>query len=154
MISLLFCTLCLLSARLCAAQLQQCHRKDGSITSDLPCDPAANVSACCGQGYKCATSMFCVDKNGYDLLGTCTDPSWANPACPFRQLSQYMSQIGLKVTSSSNVILNADPGNNAFNYTLNTTDCHDGTICPNPKNDTCCFNNQGVTVITFHNSHL
>ena len=80
--------LSLLSAHLCAAELLQCHRKDGSVLHDLPCDPSANVSACCGPGYACGTSLYCENTNGIKLVGSCTDPTWMNPACPFIQLSQ------------------------------------------------------------------
>lgn len=47
-----------------------------------------------------------------------------------------------------------DSGNHRFNATLNTTDCHDGTTCPNAKNETCCANKEGVSVISFHNTGL
>ena len=43
-----------------------------------------------------------------------------------------------------------DIGNNNFDYERNTTACADGTFCPNPNNQTCCFNNQGHSLISYH----
>ncbi|KAL8706625.1 MAG: hypothetical protein Q9201_000372 [Fulgogasparrea decipioides] len=45
---------------------------------------------------------------------------------------------------------------NRFNYTLNTTFCGDGAVCPNnffstSKNKTCCDNHQGKTEVDYHN---
>ena len=34
-----------------------------------------------------------------------------------------------------------------FNFTLNTTNCHDGTLCVNPNSQACCFNAQGVAQV-------
>lgn len=45
-------------------------------------------------------------------------------------------------------------GYTAFNYTLNTTICSDGTICPFPNNQTCCNNGQGIHEINFHNDNI
>ncbi len=41
---------------------------------------------------------------------------------------------------------------NFFDYDTNTTRCDDGTFCPNPNNQTCCFNHQGRKEITYHNT--
>ena len=38
-----------------------------------------------------------------------------------------------------------------FNYTLNTTECSDGTICPFPNNQTCCFNHDGIEEVDYDN---
>lgn len=43
---------------------------------------------------------------------------------------------------------------NYFVYASNTTECSDGTFCPNPQNETCCFNDEGVREITFHNNAI
>ena len=37
-----------------------------------------------------------------------------------------------------------------FDFTLNTTACADGTFCLNPNNQTCCFNQQGNKLISYH----
>ncbi|KAL8832972.1 MAG: hypothetical protein Q9170_004608 [Blastenia crenularia] len=43
-----------------------------------------------------------------------------------------------------------------FTYELNTTICHDGTVCPNndfaTSNNTCCDNHQGRPEINYHNN--
>ena len=161
------------------AQLQQCHRRDGSVIPDLPCDPSgiqlfsssyplllltrivANVSACCGQGFKCIDSLHCEAQNGFPLVGSCTDPTWMDPACPFMQLREYLPElqpqipikIPIRVTGSKSIWCLVT-GNHRFNASRNTTDCHDGTTCPNARNDTCCINKQGVSVITFHNTRI
>ncbi|KAL6714057.1 hypothetical protein ACLMJK_008551 [Lecanora helva] len=132
MFSYLFLSLSL-TAHLSAAQLLPCYDKNGKVVGDVPCDPAANVSACCGASYKCVTSLYCEAGTGFQLMGTCTDPTWNDPECPFQQLNR---------------------GDNQFIATLNITDCGDGTACPNPKNKTCCFNKQGVKIITYHNDYL
>jgi len=42
---------------------------------------------------------------------------------------------------------------NTFSYTLNTTFCHDGTICPFPNNTDCCDHGDGITEIRFNNAN-
>ena len=69
-------------ARLCFCQLKKCYNIIGGLVLDLPCDPSANVSACCGQDYTCSTNFYCTDKNGFQLVGTCTDKTWQDSACP------------------------------------------------------------------------
>ena len=83
----------LLSAQRCFCQLKQCWNDKGELTSDLPCDPSANTSACCGQGWTCSTSFYCTVKvesgRDWDGLGSCTDKTWSDPACPL-PLSQLI----------------------------------------------------------------
>lgn len=56
-------------------------------------------------------------------------------------------------SSSTNNMDCLEPGAvNYFDYNTNTTKCSDGTFCPNPGNETCCFNHEGVGEITFHNN--
>lgn len=69
-------------ARRCFCQLKQCYHLDGVLSDDLPCDPSANVSACCGQNYTCSTNLYCTDYNGFRLVGSCTDKTWHDSACP------------------------------------------------------------------------
>ena len=65
------------------SQLKQCHDSQGHVQPDLPCDPSANVSACCQIGYTCSTNFYCTSsENGYHFVGTCTDDKWHDPACP------------------------------------------------------------------------
>ncbi len=54
----------------------------------------------------------------------------------------------------SDVFTRTDIGNNAFNYTLNITICSDGTFCPNPNNETCCYNNKDIREIEYSNNAL
>ncbi|KAL8831106.1 MAG: hypothetical protein Q9191_001055 [Dirinaria sp. TL-2023a] len=44
-----------------------------------------------------------------------------------------------------------DPLTQHFSYAKNVTICGDGTVCPGPKNQTCCKNHQGRTELNFHN---
>ena len=69
-------------ARYCFCQLKQCYHTGGGLSTDLPCDPSANVSACCGQGWTCVTNFYCSQRGG-KFVGTCTDQAWRDPACPF-----------------------------------------------------------------------
>ena len=74
-------------ARCCYCQLKQCYYLDGSLGIDLPCDPSANVSACCGQDWTCSTNIYCGHSyggkdDGIKNVGSCTDKSWRDPACP------------------------------------------------------------------------
>lgn len=66
--SLLLC-LSLFLAQLCQGQSKQYYRADRVALPDLPCDPIANVSACCREKYRCAAKLFCQDENGFDLVG-------------------------------------------------------------------------------------
>ena len=47
-----------------------------------------------------------------------------------------------------------DAGAHRFDFSSNTTICGDGTICPNPGNQTCCANHQGVTLIQYRHSDI
>ncbi len=52
----------------------------------------------------------------------------------------------------SDVFTRTDIGNNAFNYTLNITICSGVTFCPNPNNETCCYNNKDIREIEYSNN--
>ena len=47
----LFAFIYLVLPRLCLGQLKQCYSVNGTPMADFPCDPGANVSACCGHNY-------------------------------------------------------------------------------------------------------
>lgn len=83
-------------------QVKNCYDCDGTVLVDYPCDPSANVgtvvlspfkswltlftikvSACCGIGGRCVTNLFCMSVRGAQIVGSCTDKSWANDACPW-----------------------------------------------------------------------
>ena len=78
---------------------QKCYRKDGLAMPDHPCDPGAEVSACCGQGWTCSSNMYCTDPEGFQGVGSCTDITWQSPACPFVELSMQCLFL-LEVCSS------------------------------------------------------
>ncbi len=81
-VMILFPFLFLFVAPCCLCQLKQCYYLSGDISPDFPCDPSANVSACCGQGSTCVTNFYCIDLLGATHIGSCTDETWQNPACP------------------------------------------------------------------------
>ncbi|KAI4108349.1 MAG: hypothetical protein LQ339_002250 [Xanthoria mediterranea] len=126
------------------AQLKQCYKYGGNSSPDFPCNPEAETSACCGQGYICRTNLYCEDSNdGAKYAGTCTDSNWDlnnDPACPFVLNKVYDPDIG------------------DFDYDLNTTRCRDTspqTLCPNnyssTSNNTCCDKSQGIIEINYQN---
>ena len=45
--------------------------------------------------------------------------------------------------------INPVDGTGIFSFTLDTTDCGDGTYCPNADNQTCCDDQQGVEEIDY-----
>ena len=65
-------------------QLKPCYGWDGSSSNNFPCNPEANVSACCGGGSMCMTNIYCKNPSGLLVVGACTDRSWNDPACPWR----------------------------------------------------------------------
>ncbi|KAL8869738.1 MAG: hypothetical protein Q9174_004044 [Haloplaca sp. 1 TL-2023] len=123
------------------AQLKACYRWNGDSAPDFPCNPEADVSACCGGGYKCGTNLFCEDEYGAMLVGTCTDRSFTDPACPYAlNAGNYDLESGLY----------------GFDYKQNTTICPDATICPKNnfskrENETCCENHKGRAEINYQN---
>ena len=70
---------------ICSAQLKRCYDVNGNPISQIPCDPSANVSACCAPGAFCQTNLYChgggVDDT-FDSVGGCTDETGNDPACP------------------------------------------------------------------------
>lgn len=80
----LYCLLALLAllTPLCFGQLKSCYYDVGSPANDFPCDPAANVSICCGGSYYCAEDFYCIIRVGSWGVGSCTDKRWQDPACP------------------------------------------------------------------------
>ncbi|KAK3290947.1 uncharacterized protein B0H64DRAFT_331528 [Chaetomium fimeti] len=73
-----------------ASAQSQCFYPDGSASSDVPCDPDAAVSMCCGSAELCLSSGLCRDAGtGPDegisyARGTCTDREWESEVCPQR----------------------------------------------------------------------
>lgn len=66
----------------CLGQLPLCYFWNGEEGDEVPCDPDASVSACCGQGLICDTNLYCLMTNGTRLVPTCTDVTWQSINCP------------------------------------------------------------------------
>ena len=95
----------------CLGLVPACYFYGGAqATLDVPCDPDASDSACCGPNFVCATNLYCVAPTGVLIIGSCTDPTWQSADCPLP-----VDQTSKGVYFSSNEI----------------TNCSDGTICPN-----------------------
>ena len=70
---------------ICSAQLKPCYDINGDPVSQIPCDPSANVSACCPPGGVCMTNFYCHGwrvGDTHDRVGACTDRTGNDPACP------------------------------------------------------------------------
>lgn len=137
-------------ARRCFGQLKSCYYPNDQISSDLPCDPSANVSACCGQDWLCSTNLYCSSirtGNNVTAMGTCTDKTWQDPACPL-PLSQPISPSLYPVKAA--LWQHWAARDTEVDLSQNTTACGDGTFCPHPQNTTCCYNHQGVSQIVYH----
>ncbi|KAH7085260.1 hypothetical protein BKA63DRAFT_13757 [Paraphoma chrysanthemicola] len=64
-----------------------CYLPDGSTNKDVPCDPNAPVTQCCGTRDACLSNGLCIlsasNNTGISYArGTCTDRSWSSPLCP------------------------------------------------------------------------
>ena len=102
---ILFPFLFLFVAPCCFCQLKQCYNPYGVIFPDFPCDPGANVSTCCGSGGTCETNFYCdtgIPKGG-KTVGSCTDKTWQNPACP---LPLSLQILMIPVLSASLILEN------------------------------------------------
>ncbi len=89
-----------------ALELKNCFAADGTPSDNLPCDPTANVSSCCGSTWICATNLYCRSRSdsAANFVGTCTDRTWKDPACPFiqNQLSPYFGSYTLSLAALLN----------------------------------------------------
>ncbi|KAK4149902.1 hypothetical protein C8A00DRAFT_18484 [Chaetomidium leptoderma] len=80
--------LTLATAPLLAHGASQCYFPGGNESSDVPCDPKAEVSMCCPTESQCLSSGLClIDETGPSqgisfARGTCTDQNWDSPLCP------------------------------------------------------------------------
>lgn len=67
---------------------QTCYLSNGKVAEqngvkDKPCRPDDPHSTCCGTGrYACAANGLCSDDQSLFVVGSCTDPTWEDPACP------------------------------------------------------------------------
>lgn len=113
-----------------------CYKYSGQIgdtgtddaVDDVPCDPNAQVSACCGAGSICISNLYCYDANitTPNVPGTCTDQSFTGPACPC-------------------------PPTTSLDYTYDVTFCPDGSYCCGNNNSACCSSNNGNLEIFYRN---
>ena len=102
-VMILFPFLFLFVAPCCLCQLKQCYYSSGVISPDFPCDPSANVSACCGGGYTCATNFYCPVLDTTPI-GSCTDKTWQNPACPLPLSLQILMILVLSASQTLTVV--------------------------------------------------
>ncbi|RMJ06706.1 hypothetical protein CDV36_013694 [Fusarium kuroshium] len=84
MASLRFIFVIALSSTLAHAQ---CYYPDGKdATTDKPCQPDAEVSACCADGYVCMSTGMCqfvdLEGTGRFARGSCTNQDWSSSSCP------------------------------------------------------------------------
>lgn len=84
----LFLALCLF-ADISIASNTTCYFPDGLESRGSPCNPTADVSACCGPGFVCLGNGLCTpgpnDRKTYDYKfyrSSCTDSTWKSSACP------------------------------------------------------------------------
>ena len=69
-----------------STMLKQCFSSLGDFEfGNVPCDPNADISACCGGGSVCVTNLACVDGWNGIVPEQCTLRNWADvlpPECP------------------------------------------------------------------------
>ncbi|KAK1595567.1 uncharacterized protein LY79DRAFT_667946 [Colletotrichum navitas] len=69
-------------------EAQLCFFPGGVQARDVPCDPTAEVSMCCGSVNACLSNGLCkleetTNNTGVAYArGTCSDPTWQSPVCP------------------------------------------------------------------------
>ena len=140
----------------CNAQLKACYQAvDNEVSGDFPCNPDADISSCCSSGNVCSSNLYCVSaSNQQNYVGTCTDKTWSSSACPFNLSSSQFVVPQSKNTEPLTIAASAsgifDPWYDKFNYTLNTTQCSDGTLCPFANNRGCCDENQGIKEVHYN----
>ncbi|KAK1990069.1 hypothetical protein LX36DRAFT_621287 [Colletotrichum falcatum] len=71
------------------AKASLCYYPGGvQAAKDVPCDPDAEVSMCCGSVNACLSNGLCKDDSTTNSTGiayargTCSDPTWRSPICP------------------------------------------------------------------------
>ena len=78
-----------------------CYYPNGQKNSnDVPCDPTASVSMCCGNQALCLSNGLCQSINDQQTnanisyaRGTCTDNQWGSSICPQHCLSSKISNL-------------------------------------------------------------
>lgn len=91
--------LLLIDLGVCLQAGPACYDPFGKLAvDDLPCNPTAVESFCCGAGWSCLTNQLCRDVEGgveggvegSVARGTCTDKSWSSTECPDYCASEWM----------------------------------------------------------------
>ena len=85
-----------------------CYNPNGQINSiDVPCDPNALVSMCCGDQALCLSNGLCrttndppTDRNISYARGTCTDNQWGSSICPQLCLSSKIFTLPSRKAAS------------------------------------------------------
>ncbi|KAK4121163.1 hypothetical protein N657DRAFT_647984 [Parathielavia appendiculata] len=86
--------------------LAKCYYPGGFESTDIPCDPDAEVSACCANGDSkvanaCLSNKLCIMPAGTIARGGCTDPTFTSPDCP--RYCMNVEGKGWNLVSCSNV---------------------------------------------------
>ena len=113
--------------------LKQCYDSTGLLReNDVPCDPNAKVSACCGtDGSQCIDNLHCINPAGGSVPGTCTFSSWVSgtePSCPCPPVHT---------------------ANQTLDYRDGVTLCEKGGFCCGASNFDCCENGHSKPIIYF-----
>jgi len=80
-----------------------CYWPNGGVdTGSVPCNQTTTVSACCSPGDSCSATGLCLGSAGYPYRGSCTDQTWASPACSKLCLQGMLllRRIGREMASS------------------------------------------------------
>lgn len=135
-----------------------CYKYSGQIGktdtdeagSDVPCDPNAQFSACCGAGSICISNLYCYDAaiTTPNVPGTCTDQSFTDPACPCPPSEE---SCRLDYPRSSLTFFYFRHPATSLNYQDDVTSCPDGSYCCGNNNTACCSSNSGNLEIFYGN---
>lgn len=64
-----------------ATSTATCYYPDGKVSGSVPCNSTTTgYSSCCASGHLCMSSGLCFTR-GLISRGSCTDPTWKDPAC-------------------------------------------------------------------------
>jgi hypothetical protein len=64
-----------------ATSTANCYYPSGKVSGSVPCNSTTTgYSSCCASGHLCMSSGLCFTR-GLISRGSCTDPTWKDPAC-------------------------------------------------------------------------
>lgn len=120
---------------------KQCYTSTGSLSTDIPCDPNADTSACCAEGSTCVDNLYCITPWNSNVPGTCTDQSWGqsghfNPGCPCPP--REYSNMAQSSRRSDCCYLIGYVGDNPLNYVDGLTFCGLGGFVCGANNTASC----------------